>query len=76
MKHLLREGANMLNIVVAPAVEVALRNKQANKYPIPTMAVSGMCSLHCILCSFGYLASSLQHSVLQSTKCCENREPK
>jgi hypothetical protein len=39
---LLREGANMLSVVLQPAVAVALRNKALNAYRIPTMAVSDL----------------------------------
>jgi hypothetical protein len=37
---LLREGANVLSVVLAPAVATALRSKTLNAYRIPTMAVS------------------------------------
>jgi hypothetical protein len=37
---LLREGVNMLSVVLQPAVAVALRSKALNAYRIPTMAVS------------------------------------
>ena len=36
----LREGANMLSIVLHPAAEQALRAKAAYPYPVPTMQVS------------------------------------
>jgi hypothetical protein len=49
VKQLLRDGANMLNIVVEPAVNVALRHKVNYKYPIPTMAVSVLSPIWCNL---------------------------
>eukprot|EP00878_Enallax_costatus_P023191 GHUV01024656.1.p1 GENE.GHUV01024656.1~~GHUV01024656.1.p1 ORF type:complete len:187 (+),score=26.66 GHUV01024656.1:294-854(+) len=37
----LRDSANMMSMILQPAVQVALRAKVLNKYNIPTMAVSG-----------------------------------
>eukprot|EP00882_Tetradesmus_deserticola_P022363 GHRQ01024265.1.p1 GENE.GHRQ01024265.1~~GHRQ01024265.1.p1 ORF type:complete len:229 (+),score=85.34 GHRQ01024265.1:182-868(+) len=37
---LLRDGANMLSVVLQPGVATALRSKALNAYSIPTMAVS------------------------------------
>jgi hypothetical protein len=40
-KRFLREGANLLQIIIRPAVEEALLHKRAYPYPVPTLAVSG-----------------------------------
>jgi hypothetical protein len=75
---LLREGANMLSVVLQPAVSVALHSKARNAYSIPTMVVSaasagGACHAALSLrhCDAGCLAFHLTNLFESLKKCWE-----